>query len=79
MSTWRTNVTLVADDGWTPDTDDRDRHTRQAERLATDFIPDYMTKEKIFLSKYETVITGFRIDYHFVKASNSLIFRSFPR
>ena len=57
-STWRTNVTLVADDGWTPSGDDRAIHTRQAERLATNYIPDYMTKEKIFLSKYETTITG---------------------
>lgn len=57
-STWRTNVTLVADDGWTPSRDDGALHTRQAESLAKDYIPDYMTKEKIFLSKYETVITG---------------------
>jgi hypothetical protein len=58
-SLWRTRVTLIADDGLTSKGDDGDTHTKQAETLAANKIPDFMDKNKIYLSAYPTVISGF--------------------
>lgn len=55
---WRNKIVLVADDGLKSDGDDGSIHTGQAERLSNFFVPDYFDKEKLFLSKYPTVITG---------------------
>jgi len=58
-SLWRTRVTLVADDGLTSRGNDGNIHTKQAEILAKKKIPDYMDENKIYLSAYPTVISGF--------------------
>ncbi len=55
---WRNTITLVADDGLTSQGNDGSVHTLQAERLANNFVPQYFDKNKLFLSKYPTVITG---------------------
>lgn len=57
-SLWRTRVTLVADDGLTSRGNDGDTHTRQTEELSSE-IPDFMDKNKIYLSAYPTVISSF--------------------
>ncbi|PJA95802.1 MAG: hypothetical protein CO129_09540 [Ignavibacteriales bacterium CG_4_9_14_3_um_filter_34_10] len=58
-SLWRTRVTLIADDGLTSKGDDGNTHTKQAEELAAKKIPVFMDKNKIYLSAYPTVISGF--------------------
>ncbi|MBU1096638.1 MAG: type IX secretion system sortase PorU [Bacteroidetes bacterium] len=55
---WLNTITLVADDGLTSDGNDGATHTNQAEFLAQKSVPDYFNKNKIYLSKYPTVITG---------------------
>jgi hypothetical protein len=54
LDSWRTNVTIVADDSWRTGGADRSLHTGQAESLWTNIIPpDYATK-KIYLPEYPT-------------------------
>ncbi len=56
---WNTTVTIIADDGITTENPyEGSVHTSQAERLATEKIPGYFNKNKIYLSNYPTVITG---------------------
>lgn len=56
---WRTNITLVADDGpqeigW----DDGAEHTAHSENLSNRRIPKYFDQNKIYLAAYPTVISG---------------------
>ncbi len=53
---WRTQVTLVADDGPTTSitATDRNLHTGQSEVLATSFIPPDMRERKIYMPDYPT-------------------------
>jgi hypothetical protein len=58
-SLWRTNITLVADDGpqkvgW----DDGNIHTGQSENLSLRRIPKYFDQNKIYLAAYPTAISG---------------------
>ncbi len=56
---WRNTITSVADDGPAGEgDDDGNRHTKQAEDLERNFIPDYFNVNKIYLESYPTVITG---------------------
>lgn len=56
---WRTNITLVGDDGPArTGVDEGSTHTRQAEELAIRRIPKYFDLNKIYLAAYPTVITG---------------------
>lgn len=52
---WRTFVTLVADDGLTSQGGtDHDEHTNKSETLASDYIPDDLQINKIYLVEYPT-------------------------
>ncbi|MFC2083838.1 type IX secretion system sortase PorU [Bacteroidota bacterium] len=55
---WRNRATLVGDDGLTSKGDEGSIHTGQAERLANKHIPEYIDKNKIFLSMFPTEISG---------------------
>ncbi|MFH1198338.1 MAG: type IX secretion system sortase PorU [bacterium] len=55
---WRNLITLIADDGLTSTGNDGSLHTDQSEDLATFYIPDYIDKNKIYLSAYPTVNTA---------------------
>jgi hypothetical protein len=55
---WRNKITLVADDGWTSEGDDYDRHTNDSETLARSIIPSYFDQNKIYLAAYPIVNTG---------------------
>lgn len=57
--TWRSTITLVADDGpQAPGKDDGDLHTRQSENLSFKKIPRYFDQNKIYLAAFPTVYTG---------------------
>ncbi len=56
---WRSRITLVADDGLTSKGNDGNIHTYQSETLANFHIPAYFNLNKLYLSAYPTVITGF--------------------
>ncbi|HOI29680.1 MAG TPA: type IX secretion system sortase PorU [Melioribacteraceae bacterium] len=56
---WRTNITLVADDG--PQElgyNDGSIHTSQSENLSNRRIPQYFDQNKIYLAAYPTAISG---------------------
>ena len=57
---WRNKITLVGDDGITStSSSEGSLHINQAEIIATEYIPEYFSLEKIYLPKYPTVISGF--------------------
>lgn len=56
---WRTNITLVADDGpQEVGVDDGSIHTGQSENLSLHRIPKFFDQNKIYLAAYPTVISG---------------------
>lgn len=56
---WQNKITLLADDGLTSDSNDGSTHTRQSEVLSESYIPKSFDRNKIYLSNYQTVNTGF--------------------
>ncbi len=56
---WRNRITLVADDGLTSKGNDGNIHTAQSEILASNHIPKYFDLNKLYLSAFPTVSTGF--------------------
>lgn len=63
LDTWRTNMTIVADNSWTTDRTDGTLHTGQAERLWRNILPDDIQVKKIYLPEFpvENVAGGKRI------------------
>ncbi|MBI9072556.1 MAG: type IX secretion system sortase PorU [Melioribacteraceae bacterium] len=55
---WRNEITLVADDAWTPSSTTETLHTRQSEELSKDIIPTSFNQNKIYLGEYEETIVG---------------------
>ncbi len=55
LDTWRTNMTIVADNSWTTDRTDGTLHTGQAERLWRNILPDDIQVKKIYLPEYPTI------------------------
>jgi len=56
---WRTKMTIVADDSWKYKGYDGSMHTGQAESLWTYIIPDYCQVNKIYLAEYPSEnVTG---------------------
>lgn len=56
---WRTNITLIADDGPAEvGYDDGSIHTSQSENLSNRYIPKFFDQNKIYLVAYPTVISG---------------------
>lgn len=56
---WRTNITLVADDGPQEiNVDDGSLHTYQSENLSSRRIPSYFDQNKLYLAAYPTSISG---------------------
>ncbi len=56
---WRNTITLVTDDGITSQGKDLAKHWIQSEVLSENYIPPYFDQNKIYLSVYPTVISGF--------------------
>ncbi len=56
---WRNTITLVTDDGITSEGRDPAIHWRQSETLSSIYIPPYFDQNKIYLSVYPTVVSGF--------------------
>lgn len=57
-STWKNTITIVADDSWTPDSEEGAMHTRQAETLANFYTPQSFEIKKIYIGDYPTVFTA---------------------
>jgi len=55
---WKNTVTIVGDDVWTPTSSSETIHTRQAESLATTYVPKSYEVKKIYLGEYATVFTS---------------------
>ncbi|MFC2131772.1 type IX secretion system sortase PorU [Bacteroidota bacterium] len=59
IDSWRTKMTIVADDSWKSHGYDQALHTGQAESLWSDVLPDYVQINKIYLPEYPTEsVTG---------------------
>ncbi len=56
---WRNTITLVTDDGITSQGRDQAYHWIQSETLSENYIPASFDQNKIYLSVYPTVISGF--------------------
>ncbi|MFZ4619166.1 MAG: type IX secretion system sortase PorU [Bacteroidota bacterium] len=56
--TWKSLVTIVADDKWTPERDDEEEHTFQAEGLASTYTPKNFEIRRIYLEEFATVYTS---------------------
>ncbi len=56
---WRNTITLVTDDGITSEGKDLASHWIQSETLSENYIPPYFDQNKIYLSVYPTVVSGF--------------------
>lgn len=55
FGTWRTRITLVADDEYTPDRDNETFHTTQTETLEKEHVPRFLNRQKIYLWDYPFV------------------------
>lgn len=55
---WKNSITVVADDGWTPEEDDGSTHTGQAEVLSVSHTPKSFEIKKIYIAEYPTVFTA---------------------
>ena len=56
--TWKSLVTIVADDKWTPNGDAEEEHTLQAEDLASVYTPKDYEIRRIFMEEYPVVFTS---------------------
>jgi hypothetical protein len=55
---WKSLVTIVADDKWTPDTQNEEEHTFQADDLATVYTPKDFEVRRIFMEEFPVVFTS---------------------
>ncbi len=55
FGTWRTRITLVADDEHSGDRDNETFHTTQTETLEKEYVPRLLSREKIYLWEYPFV------------------------
>lgn len=55
VNSWLTRLIMVADDALTSRGSDRDTHVNQSETLVSDYVPDAIERQKIYLPEYETV------------------------
>jgi hypothetical protein len=61
VDSWRSKMTIVADDSWKSTGYDQSLHTSQAESLWVEIIPEDIQVKKIYLPEYPTVnVTGGR-------------------
>lgn len=55
---WKSLVTIVADDTWTPEDPNEEEHTIQAEELASVYTPKHFEVRRIYLEEFQTVFTS---------------------
>jgi hypothetical protein len=58
LGSWRNQITLLADDGYTSTGWDGDDHTKASEQIANNYIPESFFLNKIYMATYTAQITG---------------------